>query len=69
MAGGWGKDPARPATVKRIEISEEAGVKEGGESVEVVPWTAETKNHVVVDLDTGGQHESWAYGHQIDLID
>lgn len=58
--GAWGKEPARKARIKNIEITSTPKDKEG--------VTADSVDHgsqcYICDLDNG----KWAYGWQIDPI-
>ena len=58
--GGFGMDPARPAVVTGMEITEEPRSKYGYE-VQEAPWDLVRANRVLFTLDTG----NWAYAEQI----
>ena len=58
--GGFGMDPARPARVVGITVTEEPRSKYGATAQEA-PWSLVRANRVLFDLDTG----NWAYGEQI----
>ena len=56
--GSWGKQPAKEATVRGIEIG---CVGKVGHNVPNVHWELVKDESVMVDLDNG----HWAYGYQI----
>ena len=58
--GGFGRDPAREATVEGIELIEEEGSKYGT-AVESAHWSRLTGRHAVISLACG----HWAYAEQI----
>ena len=58
--GCWGRDAAKDAKIRGIELVA-VGKKEGGREVNSVSWDTVKKGKVVVDLDNG----HWAYGNQI----
>ena len=61
--GGFGADPEEEVKVLSIQISYEAGSKEGYE-VEEVDWNNVVGRDLIVDLDTG----NWAWAFQISRI-
>jgi hypothetical protein len=58
--GAFGGDPARPAVVMGMEVTNGPREKDGRD-VEVASWSLVRENRVVFILDTG----NWAYSDQI----
>lgn len=57
--GGFGKDPAKVATIEEIEIT---GGYKYGDQVDEVDWSEVYDRNVVVSFS---DHPNWAYASQI----
>ena len=59
--GCFGADPARPAVVTAMEVTDGPREKDGCE-VDAASWSLVRENRVIFILDTG----NWAYSDQIE---
>ena len=60
-SGTWGRDPARPATVRQISVCENPGDHSDVEEFDSLDWSAIKGREVVIDLTSN----HWAWGFQI----